>query len=94
VTISGFNRNFEASLEEFGWPMKTKTAVPSPEATEKFHKTIRNLIIVSSCSSDTKTDGGTAGKPFILSDFPATFHPIKVSFIPVSKLFRQENKIV
>ncbi|ODN01476.1 RAD50-interacting protein 1 [Orchesella cincta] len=40
--------DFEKLLELFGWPMSIKTASPTLEAHEKFRKTIRNILRVSS----------------------------------------------
>lgn len=43
-----FYRDFEKLLEAFGWPMTIKTASPTLEVHEKFHRTIRNLFRISS----------------------------------------------
>lgn len=49
-------RDFEKLLEAFGWPMSIKTANPTLETHEKFHKTIRNLFrITSSVKSKDKS---------------------------------------
>jgi len=50
-------------MESFGWPNKLKTAAPTLEAYDKFHKTILNLSKLS-CSINSSPDGSQAkGSP-------------------------------
>lgn len=62
-----FYRDFEKLLEVFGWPMSIKTANPTLEAHDKFHRTIRNLFRISS-SVKSKFKGSPLVESSVFND--------------------------
>src|SRR5882724_9475685 len=72
-------RDFEISLEEMGWPMRTIQSNPTPEQINKFRHCAASIIRLSTVISNPNSSKDNK-KSTILADFEDPILPILVIY--------------